>query len=312
MVKNEVKNNLALNLKRGYSWLSVLNIRHLPMTTTDSLMKKVEAIRLIREKKTANTNALASVDPLHEMSNNTVTKSHALTRAYYRFGLVEKRCMEALISKLHPLRGDNLHQEIELSALEYSRTYNVSEKIAYRDLAGAVETLMHRVITTDRAENKKGKRAFTLMSAAEYKTDEGKISCEFNYHVVPHLIGMRQRFNSYPLHSAVNFSSSYTWRLYEILVSWAKPKSEVGGRFMGWIDRQNVDELRGMLGVPDSYSWSKFDKQVLCVAQDELRKKSGLQVKFERRKTGRKITHLNINFIEDDQQQLPLQGGASS
>ncbi|WP_299082676.1 replication initiation protein [uncultured Paraglaciecola sp.] len=305
MVKNEVKNNLALNLKRGYSWLSVFNIRHLPMTTTDSLMKKVEAIRLIREKKTANTNALASVDPLHEMSNNTVTKSHALTRAYYRFGLVEKRCMEALISKLHPLRGDNLHQEIELSALEYSRTYNVSEKIAYRDLAGAVETLMHRVITTDRAENKKGKRAFTLMSAAEYKTDEGKISCEFNYHVVPHLIGMRDKFSSYPLRDVVNFSSSYTWRFYELLASWADKKSTL---FVGWIKNQSVEELRDMLGVPESYKWSDFQKQ-LDLIKTELREKANIFIHFERKKTGRKITHLNIQFIEDEQQQLPLEGG---
>jgi plasmid replication initiation protein len=282
------------------------------MTSTESLLKQVETARLAKEKRTKNTNILAEADLLHEVVNNTVTKGHALSRAYYRFGLVEKRCMEALISKLHPLRSDNIHQEIELSVLEYSKTYNVSEKIAYRDLAGAVEALMHRVITTDRLENKKGKRVFTLMSAAEYKTDEGKISCEFNYHVVPHLIGMREKFSSYPLREAINFSSSYTWRFYEILVSWAQPKSTTGGRFLGGIERQSVEDLREMLGVPDSYSWSKFEKQVLCVAQSELRKKANIQVKFERRKTGRKITHLNIEFIEDDQQQLPLQGGVGS
>lgn len=274
------------------------------MTSTESLLKQVETARLAKEKRTKNTNVLAEADSLHEVVNNTVTKGHALSRAYYRFGLVEKRCMEALISKLHPLRNDNLHQEIELSVLEYSKTYNVSEKIAYRDLAGAVEALMHRVITTDRLENKKGKRVFTLMSAAEYKTDEGKISCEFNYHVVPHLIGMREKFSSYPLREAINFSSSYTWRFYEILVSWADNNSSL---FVGWIKNQSVEELRGMLGVPDSYKWSDFQKQ-LDVVQKELREKANIFVHFERKKTGRKITHLNIQFIEDEQQQLPLGG----
>jgi plasmid replication initiation protein len=272
------------------------------MTSTDSLLKQVEIARLALEKRTQNSNTLASSDSQHIMANNTVTKGHALSRAYYRFGLVEKRCMEALISKLHPLRNDNVHQEIELSALEYSKTYNVSEKIAYRDLAGAVEALMHRVITTDRLENKKGKRVFTLMSSAEYKTDEGRISCEFNYHVVSHLIGMREKFSSYPLREAINFSSSYTWRFYEILVSWADNKSDF---FVGWIKNQSVDELREMLGVPDSYKWSDFQKQ-LDVMQKELREKANIFVHFERKKTGRKITHLNIQFIEDKQQQLPL------
>lgn len=271
-----------------------------------SLESQLDRIRLNIERKKENSNLKAAADQQHDISNNSVTKSHALSRAYYRFGLVEKRCMEALISKLHPLRSDNRHQEIELSALEYSRAYGVSEKIAYRDLANAVDALMHRVITTDRIENKKGKRSFTVMSAAEYKDDEGKISCEFNYHVVPHLIGMRDKFSSYPLLQAVNFSSSYTWRFYEILASWAKPKAVTGGRFTGWIDRQSVDELREMLGVPVSYNWGQFKKRVLDVMQLELKQKANIYVSITEIKTSRKITHLNIKFIEDNQQNLPL------
>lgn len=278
------------------------------MNELDRMLKQIEIARLASEKKTQNTNALAEADPLHEITDNTVTKSHALSRAYYRLGIVEKRCMEALISKLNPLRSDNKHQDIELSALDYSKTYNVSEKVAYRDLAAAVDALMHRVITTDRAQNQSGKKAFTLMSAAEYKTNEGKISCEFNYHVVPHLIGMREKFSSYPLRKAVSFSSSYTWRFYEILASWVN-KKKTEGRFMGWIDYQGVDDLREMLGVPKSYKWSDFQKQVLDVVQSELKNKAGIFVHFDRKKTGRKITHLNIKFIENDQQQLPLAGG---
>lgn len=270
-----------------------------------SLDSQLDAIRLNIEARSTNINVDLNG---RDIADNTVTKSHALSRAYYRFGLVEKRCMEGLISKLHPLRNDNKHQDIELSALEYSKAYGVSEKIAYRDLSNAVDALMHRVITTDRAENKKGKRAFTLMSAAEYKVDEGKISCEFNYHVIPHLIGMRERFSSYPLREGVEFSSSYTWRFYEILVSWVD-KKKAGGRFVGWIDQQSVSELREMLGVPKSYQWVNFQKQVLDVVQNELKNKASIFVHFERKKTGRKITHLNIKFIEDDQKQLPLEGG---
>lgn len=276
------------------------------MSDIDRLLREIE---LTRQKKSKNSNELSSADPLYEIANNSVTKGHALSRAYYRFGIAEKRCMEALISKLHPMRGDNKHQDIELSALEYSKAYGVSEKTAYRDLASAVDTLMHRVITTDRESNKKGKRVFTLMSAAEYKTDEGKISCEFNYHVVPHLIGMRENFSSYPLRKAVSFSSSYTWRLYEILASWVD-KRKANGRFIGWIDKQSIEQLRDMLGVPSSYQWVHFQKQILDVAEKELREKANIFIHFERVKTGRKITHLNIKFMEDEQQKLPLEGGS--
>lgn len=270
------------------------------MSELDQLLNVLEQARVASEKKNANTNVLVEASPDYDITRNTITKSHALSRAYYRLGLVEKRCMEALISKLHPLRSDNDWQEIELTALEYSKAYNVAQNIAYRDIAHAVEVLMRRVISADRINGKKGKVEMTVMSFAEYKDDEGKISCAFNHRIVPYLIGLREKFSSYPLNKAVNFSSSYTWRFYEILVSWAQPSKKTGGRFMGWIDRQSVEELREMLGVPTSYKWSDFQKQVLEVAQTELQEKANIVITFERLKTSRKITHLTIKFIEGD------------
>jgi plasmid replication initiation protein len=61
-----------------------------------------------------------------------------------------------------------------------------------------------------------------------------------------------------------------------------------------------------MMGVPESYTWQKFQTRVMETAKTELWEKSNISVTFERVKTGRKITHLNIKFIEDSQQKLPL------
>lgn len=277
-------------------------------TMTDtSLLAILERARLNKQAQTKNTNKEAEADPLHDLTDNSITKSHALSRAYYRLSITEKRCMEALISKLHPLRNDN-DAELELTALEYAKAYNVSTKVAYRDLAGAVDALMHRVITADRPNGKPGKYQLSVMDFAEYKDDEGKIICSFGRKITPHLIGMMGKFSSYPLKKAVDFSSSYTWRLYEILVSWAQNKQETNGRFMGWIKNQPVDELREMLGVPDSYRWNMFESRVLNSSIEEMREKANIAIFIERVKTNRKITHLNISFIEDDQFEMPLEG----
>lgn len=277
-----------------------------------SLDAQLASIRLKLESKSRNSNTVQQDNSSRDLVQNTVTKSNALSRAYYRLSLTEKRCMESLISKLHPIRSDNQLQDIELLATEYAKAFPEAAKNAYQHLELAADSLVNRVITIDNPDHDTDRERLTLMVRTKYKKHQGKIVCTFNPLIVPHLIGMRQKFSSYPLRKTVDFSSSYTWRFYEILVSWAQPKSTTGGRFLGWIERQSVEELREMLGVPDSYSWSKFEKQVLCVAQIELRKKANIQIKFERRKTGRKITHLNIQFIEDDQQQLPLEGGAGS
>ena len=276
------------------------------------IMNDIEAqlarIKANIEARTKNRNKEAQADPLYDLANNTVTKSHALSRAYYRLSITEKRCMEALISKLHPLRGDN-DVDLELTALEYAKAYNVPTNIAYRDISGAVDALMHRVITADRPHGKPGKIQLNVMDSAEYRDDEGKIVCSFGRKITPHLLGLQEKFSSYPLQRAVNFQSSYTWRFYEILVSWAKNKKETDGKFAGWINRQSVDELREMLGVPSGYRWNMFETRVLDIAVQELRDSANIAVFIERVKTNRKITHLNISFIEDDQIEMLLDGG---
>ena len=269
----------------------------------------LERARMNKQAQTKNINKEAGADPLHELVDNTVTKSHALSRAYYRLSITEKRCMEALISKLHPLRSDNELQHIELLASEYLRTFPDSGKHAYEHLASAGDGLVNRVITVENPQEGIDRDKLTLMVRVRYAPKQGKIICTFNPLVVPHLIGLREKFSSYPLKKAVDFSSSYTWRFYEVIVSWAQPKQETNGRFMGWIHKQPVDELREMLGVPDSYSWGMFQKKVLDVVTKELREKAKIALFVENVKTVRKITHLNINFIEDDQLEMQLGGG---
>jgi plasmid replication initiation protein len=257
------------------------------------------------EQKTKNTNIVANADPRHELTENSVTKSNALCRAYYRFGLVEKRCMEAMISKLNPLRSDNI-QEIELKAIDYAKAFSVDERIAYRDLASAAHDLMRRVISTE-DDDGKGRTEFTLMSKARYRESEGRIVCMFNPLIVPHLMGLYNDFAKYPLKDAANFSSSYTWRFYELLVSWAQDKKKTSGVFVGWLTIA-VDELRQMMGMPDSYQWVHVNATLEKVT-NELKEKAHISVKITNRKTSRKITHLKIEFIEDEQIPMPLSGG---
>lgn len=272
------------------------------------IQRMLEAIKHNTEKKQRNINKAASTNPVHNISKNSVTKSNALVRAYYRFGLVEKRIMETLVSQLHPLRTDNQFQEVELTALTYSQAFNVDKKIAYRDVEKAVAGLMKRVISVAGNDIEDDRIEFTLMARARYRKQQGKIICTFNPLVVPHLVGMTKKFTKYPLSLAVEFSSSYTWRFYELIMSWAKPKEKTGGLIAGWLTIE-VDELRDMLGVPKSYSWSKFEVQILNIVQAELKEKANIQMNIERRKTSRKITHLYIEFIENEQAQLPLEGG---
>jgi plasmid replication initiation protein len=170
-------------------------------------------------------------------------------------------------------------------------------------MEGAIDALLKRVITT--REDYKGRPAVVkrpLMFRGVYEEGKGRIIASFHPDFVTHLIGLRQQFASYPLAKAVNFKSSYTWRLFEIMVSWSQDKKLTGGVLAGWFT-VSVEELRKQLGMPESYLWVNVDR-TLEASVKELQEKANIHTKISRTKTSRKITHLKFEFVEDLQQDL--------
>lgn len=264
----------------------------------DSLKVMVDKIKAISKAKDKEKNKPNEIIEGRDLSENSVTKSNSLARSYYRFNLTEKRVMEALISQLNPTSQDTFQlQKLELKAVDYAKTFGVSEKHAYEQIESAVSGLMRRVFSI---AHPKGRKEFTLMSNAQYLAGEGRITCSFNSYLNQHLVGLRGKltpYTKYPLQITSSFKSSYTWRIYELLVSWAENPKYTGGILAGWCTIE-VDELRNMLGVPKSYQWCHFQEQVLDVAKDELKKHANIEIEIEKSKSGKKITDLKFIFAE--------------
>jgi plasmid replication initiation protein len=270
------------------------------------LAASMASIRAGMEKRAKAAGVAVKADSRHEITENIVTKSNALCRAYYRYGLVPKRCMEAMIGQLDSRLADQEQlQDVKLTAVDYSKAYGVDAKIAYRDLESAVEKLMHEVITV---HEDKRKIQYTLMSRAEYVEGTGEIIANFNPMITRHLIGLREKFASYPLLEAVEFKSSYTWRFYELMVSWAQEKKHTGGLLAGWFTVE-VGEFRQMMGTPNSFQWVHIKERIIERSQQELLEVANIHLGAEYIKKGRKITHIKFEFLEDKQKKLGLDGG---
>lgn len=265
------------------------------MDKLKQIMAKIEARVKSQDKEKNKPNEIVEG---RDLTENSVTKSNSLARSYYRFNLVEKRVMEILISQLNPMSQNTSQlQKLELKATDYAKTFGVSEKHAYEHIESAISGLIKRVFSIAIPN---GREEFTLMSNSQYLEREGKITCSFNSYLNKHLVGLRGKFThytKYPLKITVNFKSSYAWRIYELLVSWAEDPKYTGGILAGWCTIE-VDELRNMLDVPKSYQWHDFQRQVLDVAQSELKKHANIEIEIERSKTGKKITGLKFIFAE--------------
>jgi len=238
-------------------------------------------------------------DTRHKITENAVVKSNALARSYYRFGLTEKRIMEAMISKINSRLADlEQCQFIELSAIEYAKAFNVKLNKAYEEMEKAVGNLMAKVMTI---KGDKSRKQYALMVYAEYFKGEGKIVASFNPLITKELIGLRKNFTSYKLERTADFKSSYTWRFFEIMESWKKSTDP----FAGWFTI-SLDELKKMLGAPEKYTYKDLRVRGIDPAIQEIYKELNIQVWYESIKKGRKIVMLKFNFIEDDQKKLDL------
>ncbi len=238
-----------------------------------------------------------------DITQNQVTKSNQLARAYYRFTLNEKRIMEAAISKLDS-RWETIPPKVTVTAEEFSKAYGVGINHAYGHIQDAVTSLMRKVITVKEDPNSDSYAEYTLMSYAHYEAGSGCVEFRVNDLIAHHLIGLRGKYHtSYKLLESAVISSSYTWRFFELLISWAKPKDITGGILAGWLTIE-VEELKKMLGAPQQYKWSKFNDRVLKVAVRDLSEQANITIKIETQRKGRSIHKLHIEFAEDAQGRL--------
>lgn len=266
-----------------------------------SLDKVLERVRKNAEAAEKKLQAQATEDS--NLLNNQVTKSNQLARAYYRFTLNEKRVMEAAISKLDG-RWETIPPMVTITAEEFSKAYGVSLNHAYGHIQDAVTSLMRKVITVREDPDSGDYEEYTLMSYAHYEAGSGQVEFRVNDLIAHHLTGLRGKYHtSYKLLESAVISSSYTWRFFELLISWAKPKDITGGILAGWLTIE-VEELKKMLGAPLQYKWSKFNERVLKVAVRDLSEQANLIIEIEPQRKGRSIHKLKIEFAEDSQGRL--------
>ena len=111
---------------------------------------------------------------------------------------------------------------------------------------------------------------------------------EYFYELVKKVDEKTKSFSSHELKHIILFNSSYSLRLYRILLSYMWRTSEVT------ID---LNELRWMLECEDKYKeLANFKSRVLNVAADEINKLSNINVNFENVKNGKEVVAIKFIF----------------
>ena len=214
-----------------------------------------------------------------------IVKSNQVIEASYQLSSTEQRIVLAAISKIS--RDEEItDDEIYRVTVDDLRNLGVHEKTAYRDLKDGVNRLYDRSINLAIDDESIKMR---WVQSIRFLESKSVVGLRFSKEILPFISNLSREFTKYSLSNIAGMSSAYAIRIYELLSQYRS----IGKREI------SVESLRKMLELGKRYPlFADLKRWVIDTAVDQINEYSPLSVKYEQKKTGRKVTHILFSFKE--------------
>jgi plasmid replication initiation protein len=220
------------------------------------------------------------ITDLTKANNNWVYQSNKLIEASYSFTVLEQKLIRLLASMI--TKDDVNLKEYQFSATDLSKTLNVHKRNIYRELDSVTDKLMARFIKMKSDETNEFDK-FHLIKTAKLRN--GILTLKIDEDMKDFYLKLNW-YTKYQLKNIMQFKSTYSFRLYELL----KQYEGIGSRLI------TIENLRVGLDIEkEQYpKYSNLKQKVINVAQNEINSKTDIAFDFEEIKTGRKV--ISIRF----------------
>lgn len=230
-------------------------------------------------------------------STELLVQHNAITFARYEMSLTEKRIVYLMLSQIRPDQGEFEKIEIPASKILENFAEEGPDSENYTLLRHATKKLLSRVYEI---EEENGLLQVSLISHARYRKGSGKIEVGFSNEMKPYLLQLKEKFTTYKLRMAMDLSSTYSQRMYEILSEY----KDTGW----WIVK--VEDLKKLFVLENRYkNYNDFKKKVIIKAQADLAELTDIQFTFEEIKKVRKVDRLRFDIIyrpKEFSQEIPF------
>lgn len=198
------------------------------------------------------------------------------------FNVKDRNLIFALCYKLMEQKEDVIRLDVkEVAKIGNYKPTKAKDNI-YKSLAEVYNRIKNASICIKK-EN--GIKHFVLFTVFETFEDTGIIEIEVNKNYRYLLNQVTAPFTIQNLIEYTKLNSGYSQLTYSILRQWDKKKNV----------EMDIDIFREKIGVPKSYDTSNFNRQVLKPIMEEL-PQYFKNLKLEKIKTGRKVTHLKFTW----------------
>jgi plasmid replication initiation protein len=217
--------------------------------------------------------------------NLVVVKSNQVITASYKLTMNEQRIVLACIAKIDCMKELTKDDGVTIRVDEIKDLLQIDDKSNnsfYGAMKSAADKLYERSILLDDEGSRR-----RWVYEVNYNKHKGDITLYFSPTIIPYLTELKGNFTKYKLEHISKFRSVHSIRIYELLCQYG---------FIGERELE-LEELKAILGLEDKYARpSNFISRVIDVAVDEINKYSNIKVAYGIRKTGKRITHIQLSF----------------
>jgi plasmid replication initiation protein len=225
------------------------------------------------------------------MSKELVVKTNRLNQAFQTLSLSEFHIVQlAIVDARHTGTGLSTDTPLRIDALRYAEIFGTTRQNAYQRMKEAEDSLFNRRFSFFDEDGKLVKSRW--IQQVKYLDDEGAIELVFTLAVVQGISkidGIKDFFTQYLLSQTAQLNSTYSARLYELLIQW---------KAVGKTPLFELATFREQLGigVNEYKRMDHFKTRVLDLAVTEISEKTDIEAIYQQHKKGRSITGFSFTL----------------
>lgn len=220
------------------------------------------------------------LNELQSMHDNWIYQSNRLIEASYTLTVMEQKLIRLLASMIK--KDDDDFKDYEFKTKELIKILNTSDSRFYRDIDNITDSIMQRVIKIKDVNTGEFEK-YHWVDVCKYKN--GVLTLKVNRELKPFYLNL-DWYTKYQLKNIMQFKSTYSFRLYELLKQYEKIK----------VRSITIDDFRCVLDIDDKQypKYANLKQKVISVAVNEINSKTDLYIEYEEIKETRKITALKF------------------
>ncbi len=217
---------------------------------------------------------------LQTINENWIYQSNKLIEASHSFTVLEQKLIRLLASMIK--KDDVDLKKYQFKAIDLSEILGIHQKNIYKELDKVTDKLMLRVIKVKNTEVEKFKK-YHLIKNAEF--ENGILTMKIDEEMKEFYLELKQ-YTKYQLKNIMQFKSTYSFRIYELLKQYEK----IGSRIV------TIYNLRIALDINTNQypKYSNLKQKVIKIAINEINNNTDLHIECEERKDSRKVTSIKF------------------